>query len=152
MKKVPAWVISITDNLSVAVGEFELVHVLPDVPVLFSVPKAPPYCSQVFIWQNKIIPVMNLAAKLAYQQQASPDAHFIICIFAYRAEVTGLVEYGAIFIKNTPRRIEVGDDQACPLPHELDAWQPYSCCCFQESKTGLVIPILKLEHLFAPPC
>ena len=147
--KVPAWLISITDTLYAAVGEFEMVHVLPDNPVLFNVPKAPHYCQQVFVWQNKIIPIMNLAARFGYEEKLTISEHFIVSIFAYRAEKTGLIEYGALFLTTTPRRIEVSDDQACPLPPDLVAWTRYVNCCFRETESQPVIPILKLERLFA---
>jgi len=147
--KVPAWIISITDTLSVAVGEFELIHVLPDNPELFNIPTAPPYCQQVFIWQNKIIPVMNLAERFGLEKNATPNDHRVMTIFAYRTEKTALPEYGALSLNATPRRSEVSDTQACPLPTELSAWVNYVRCCFQDAESQQSIPILKLEHLFA---
>jgi len=147
--KVPAWIISITDNLSAAVGEFELVHVLPDKPVLFTLPKAPSYCQQVFVWQNKIIPIMNLAEKFGLEKKTATNEHRVMSIFAYRAEKTGLIEYAALLSNATPRRSEVSDDQACPLPTDLHSLTHYVRCCFQDLDTKQTIPILKLERLFA---
>jgi chemotaxis signal transduction protein len=147
--KAPAWIMPITDNLSVAVGQFELVHILPDKPTLFTVPKTPSYCQQVLVWQNKIIPVMSLATRFGEQKDSTIAEHSIIAIFAYRSEITNLIEYGALFVNNTPRRVEVGNEQASPLPPDLVAWTQYISCCFQETDTEQVIPILKLECLFA---
>jgi chemotaxis signal transduction protein len=144
--KVPAWIMSITDTVSVAVGEFELVHILTDNPVLFTIPTAPSYCQQVFIWQNKIVPVMNLATRFNLPEKSND---FIVSIFAYRAEETGQIEYGALFLTASPLRIEVGNTQVCPLPADLTALTPYVRCCFQETKTQQATPILNLEHLFA---
>jgi chemotaxis signal transduction protein len=146
--KVPAWIISITDTVSASVGEFELVHILPDNPTLFTLPKSPPYCRQVFVWQDKIIPMMNLAERFGLEKQ-SVSSHFIVSIFAYRAEKTGQIEYGALCSNTTPRRTEVSDTQACPLPADLSAWTQYVRCCFQETETKKAIPILKLERIFA---
>lgn len=142
--KAPAWIIAITNELLAAVGEFELIHVLPDVPTLFKIPKTPDDCSQVLIWQNRIIPVLNLAARLAN----STEQGSIIGIFAYRTEQQA-INYGALFINGTPKRITVSDEQASPLPVELQAWASYIRCCFQDSSSKQVIPILKLEQLFA---
>jgi len=144
--KVPAWIMSITDTVSVSVGEFELVHILTDTPVLFTVPTAPNYCQQVFVWQNKIIPVMNLATRFSLPKKSD---NIIVSIFAYRAEETGQIEYGALFLTTAPSRIEVGNTQACPLPADLTVLTPYIRCCFQETKTKKATPILNLEHLFA---
>jgi chemotaxis signal transduction protein len=142
--KVPAWIISLTDDLSAAVGEFELVHILPDIPVLFEVPKTPFYCRQVFVWQHKIVPVMDIATRFA---TARSNTSPIIGIFAYRTE-TGLVEYGALLLTTMPRRVEVSNEQACGLPTDLQLWLPYTRCCFQETENQ-AIPILNLERLFA---
>jgi chemotaxis signal transduction protein len=147
--KVPAWIISITDTMFVAVGEFELVHVLPDSPVLYKVPKAPHYCQQVFVWQNKIVPVMNLAARFGLEQKQAINEHLVISIFAYRTEKTRLIDYGALFLTATPRQSEVSDQQVCQLPSHLSAWRHYVRSCFQETDTQKEIPILKLERLFA---
>lgn len=144
--KVPAWIMSITDTVSVSVGEFELVHILTDTPVLFTVPTAPNYCQQVFVWQNKIIPVMNLATRFGLPEKSD---NFIVSIFAYRTEKTEQIEYGALFLTATPSRIEVGNTQACPLSTNLTAWTPYVRCCFQDTKTKKATPILNLERLFA---
>lgn len=147
--KAQAWIISITDTVFAAVGEFELVHILPDNAVLHRVPKTPDYCQQVFIWQNRIIPVMNLATRFALKQESTINDRFVISIFAYRAENTGLLEYGALFLTDTPRRSEVSDEQVCSLPDDLSAWKHYVKSCFQEIKTQKAIPILRLERLFA---
>jgi len=146
--KVSAWIISITDTVFASVGEFELVHVLPDNPSLYKVPKAPHYCQQVFVWQNKIIPVMNLAVRFGLEQESATTHHFI-SIFAYRAEKTGLLEYGALSLNATPTRTEVSDEQVCKLPTDLSPWRHYFRSCFQETNTQIIIPILKLECLFA---
>jgi chemotaxis signal transduction protein len=144
----PAWIISITDTVSLAVGEFELIHILTDPPVLFRVPTAPIYCQQVFVWQNKIIPVMNLATRFSLDISAVSSDHVIVSIFAYRL-TTGQVEYAALFLNATPRRSEVSNEQACQLPADLIAWTPYISACFQETDIKKAIPILKLERLFA---
>jgi chemotaxis signal transduction protein len=146
--KVPAWIISITDTVSASVGEFELVHILPDNPTLFTVPKSPPYCQQVFVWQDKIIPLMNLAERFGLDNQ-SVSSHVVVSIFAYRAEKNGKIEYGALCSNTTPRRTEVSDTQTCSLPADLSEWTQYVRCCFQETDTKKAIPILKLERIFA---
>ncbi|MCX7066803.1 MAG: chemotaxis protein CheW [Methylococcales bacterium] len=146
--KVSAWIVSITDTVFASVGEFELIHILPDSPSLYKVPKAPCYCQQVFIWQNKIIPVMNLALRFGLEQE-SATTHRFICIFAYRAQKTGLLEYGALSLNASPTRTEVSDEQVCKLPTDLSPWRHYFRSCFQEANTQASIPILKLECLFA---
>lgn len=146
--KAQAWILSITDTLFAAVGEFELVHILPDSVELYKVPKAPHYCQQVFVWQNKVIPVMDLAARFGFEQNLTTKEHFFISIFAYRAEKTGLIEFGALLLTDTPRRKAVSDEQACALTTDLYAWRQCFKSCFKDSDTQKEIPVLKLERLF----
>lgn len=147
--KAQAWILSITDTLFAAVGEFELVHVLPDSVELHKVPKAPHYCQQVFVWQNKVIPVMDLAARFGFQQKSTTNAHSFISIFAYRAETTGLIEFGALMLADTPRRKEISDEQSCALTTDLYAWRQYFKSCFKDSGTQKETPVLRLERLFS---
>jgi chemotaxis signal transduction protein len=142
-----AWIMPITDSVFISVGEFELVHVLPDQPQLYKVPKAPRYCQQVFIWQDKVIPVMNLAKRFGFEQHSLVINRFI-AIFAYRAEKTGLLEYGALLLNDTPSRTEVNDEQLCQLPVDLSLWRHCFRSCFRETNLQTSIPILKLERLF----
>lgn len=142
--KATAWIIEIAENFFGAVGEFELIHILPDYPQLFKIPKTPDYCQQVFIWQNRIIPMLNPAKKLLNIDAQGKT----IAIFAYRNQKTNYIEYGALFIANTPNRIEVSDEQAVTLPIHLKPLSIYIQCCFQETDTQNIIPILNIEQLF----
>lgn len=146
--KAQAWILSITDTVFAAVGEFELVHILPDNVALYQVPKAPHYCQQVFVWQNKVIPVMDLAAGFGFERKSTTNEHAFISIFAYRAEKSGLLEFGALLLTDTPRRKEVSDEQACQLPGDLVAWRQYFKSCFKDSDINKEIPVLRLERLF----
>jgi chemotaxis signal transduction protein len=142
--KATAWIIEIVEGFLGAVGEFELIHILPDNPQLFRIPRTPNYCQQVFIWQNRIIPVLNPAKKLLNIEAQGK----IIAIFAYRNPKTNYIEYGALFITDTPSRVEVSDEQAVSLPENLKTWSFYTKCCFQDTDTQNIIPILKIEQLF----
>lgn len=142
--KVFAWLIELTDTTYAAVGEFELAHILPDAPVLFDIPHTPAHCQQVFVWQNKIIPVMNMTARLT---KTINNTNQLVGIFAYRTD-SGRIDYGALLLNAMPRRLEVSDEQACDLPAYLQAWKPYVRSCFQDTENH-VIPILNLERIFA---
>jgi chemotaxis signal transduction protein len=149
MNKASAWILPITDTVAAAVGEAELVHVLPDTPALFEVPLAPPYCRRVLVWQRRIVPVMDLAARF---QGVGPDSNTtptLVGIFAYLAEGTGRLDYGALSLAALPRRREVSDAQACRLPDDFEAWRRYVNSGFRAEAGGRVIPILRLSRLFS---
>ncbi len=43
MSEVNAWLLDLGEGLYAAIGELEMVHLLPDAPALFDVPQSPPY-------------------------------------------------------------------------------------------------------------
>jgi chemotaxis signal transduction protein len=154
MKKASAWILPITQTVSAAVGEFELVHVLPDHPAAFDIPQAPHYCRQVMVWQNRIVPLMDLAMRFQVpgwepEEKSGTAANRVIGILAYRAEGAESLEYGALILSAIPRRCEVNDEQACPLPPWLTPWRRYASACFRPEGPHSAIPVLRLDRLFS---
>jgi chemotaxis signal transduction protein len=152
--KAPAWLLPITGTITAAVGEFELVHILPDPPALFGVPRAPHYCREVLVWQGRILPLMDLAARFDApgRKPALDAARVIVGIVAYRPEQgADALGYGGLALHSVPQRCRVGDDQACSLPPWLAAWTPYVSACFQPEGPRSAVPVLRLERLFASP-
>ena len=47
MSEVNAWLLDLGEGLHGAVGALEMVHVLPDAPALFKIPRSPAYCREV---------------------------------------------------------------------------------------------------------
>ncbi|MFZ2724854.1 MAG: hypothetical protein WAX77_01245 [Methylococcaceae bacterium] len=158
MTMAPAWILPLNETTAVSVGEFELVHTLTDLPSLFSIPKAPYYCQHVMLWQNNIVPVMNLAARFlpisSYtESDYENDIHRLgaLSIFAYQSEQTKQIDYGALLLHSVPQHCEVRDSQQCELPADLVSWKYYFTSCFQVPNSHKVIPILCLERLFGIP-
>lgn len=155
MQTAPAWIFGITKSISAAVGEFELVHLPPEFPVLYEVPKTPHFCQRVMLWQQRIVPVMDLARRFQIpaeentKEAPSPATERRVGIFAYRAKETGTHEFGALFIASLPQRREISDAQLCSLPAGLDAWAPYVISCFQYGGERKAVPILNLAQLFS---
>lgn len=158
MNTVPAWILSLSATRAVSVGRSELVHTLTDLPKLFTIPKTPYYCQHVMLWQKHLVPVMNLSARfLPVTAQTEIDAlndlHRLgaLSIFAYQAENTQQLAYGALLLHAVPQRCEVSDTQHCALPSDFASWRYYVTSCFQTSDTEKAVPILCLERLFATP-
>lgn len=144
-----AWIISITPTLTVAVGEFELVHILPDKPILYKIPKSPHYCEHVIVWENKIIPVMDLSVRFGFTSTLLTTENTIIGIFAYRAEDTEKPGFGAFFMNTTPRRLEVSNTQSCDLPDTFNHWKRYVSSSFKIEDNKKIV-IIRLNRLFLP--
>lgn len=151
MSKATAWMLPVTKAMSAAVGEFELVHILPDRPALFRVPRAPDYCRHVVVWQGRIVPLMDLGARFgAPGRSAGPLAeNGVVGIVAYQSVAADHFEYGALRLEAIPWRCEVTDEQACAFPAWLEVWRPYACACFQPEGPCSAVPILRLDRLFS---
>ncbi|MEI2780026.1 MAG: chemotaxis protein CheW [Candidatus Competibacter sp.] len=63
MAEASAWLLALDAEVRAAVGARELIH-LVQFPTVFEIPDAPPHCRQVLLWQEEIVPVMDVAAWL----------------------------------------------------------------------------------------
>lgn len=153
-KKVTAWLLPITSDITVAVGEFELVHVLPEIPTLFSIPWTPSYCHQVLVWQERIIPLMDLGIRWKMPEKKVETIGLDsskIGLFIYRVIANNSLDYGALKLSAIPQRCEVYDEWGCSLPAE---WRDYARdlhSCFKEKSSSISIPILQLNEIFSVP-
>ena len=66
MAESTAWVLALDQQLRAAVGEREMVHLI-EAPTLLEVPRSPFYCRQVLVWNDAVLPAMDLAAWLRRQ-------------------------------------------------------------------------------------
>lgn len=107
MAESAAWVLALDHQLRAAVGERELAHLI-EVPILLDVPRSPPYCRQVLVWNDTVLPAMDLAAWLRRQpmQRQQPLAG----VFAYQTRPGADPEYGALLLSGIPTRTRVDDD------------------------------------------
>ncbi|NJN45168.1 MAG: hypothetical protein HC808_00150 [Candidatus Competibacteraceae bacterium] len=144
MAETTAWLLDLDSDLVAAVGEREMIHVI-QAPVLFEVPSSPRYCRNVLVWQDNILPIMDIAAwlKKLPGRQVCPVAG----IFAYQTQPDWDIQYGALMLTATPSRTRVNDNQACTLPDQPAGWKTLALSCFTEVERN--IPILDLPTLFS---
>jgi hypothetical protein len=143
MGEASAWLLSLGDEALAAVGELEMVHVV-DSPELFEVPLSPPHCNRVLVWQERLLPVMDLARWLWGQVGERPR---YAGITAWWDAQDGSPRYGALLLAGLPIRIRVSDEDACALPHEPCGWASLALSCFQHR--GGSVPVLDLPHIFS---
>ena len=142
-----AWMVSFRGDTRVAVGELELVHVLPDPPPLFPIVKAPCHCRQVFLWEGRVLALFDLSLWL--DESSAPDDGDHVAVFRYRAAPGAPLGYGALLIHGAPRQVLVNDSQACELPGEAAALRPVVSACFDYG--GRAVPVLNLARIFDAP-
>jgi chemotaxis signal transduction protein len=149
-----AWLLHLHHGQCAAVGEREILYVLPDRAALHPIPCAPAYAANVIIWERRIVPLMDAGLLLL-----DPDVgvggtrmltlHDVIAIVAY-TDAHGETGVGALLLRQVPERVQVSDDWAHDLPAALETSSRYVAACFAHPQHGIV-PILDLVTLFSVP-
>lgn len=145
-----AWLLPFGEGRHAAIGEYELVHIIPDWVRLQSIPLCPVHCHKVFMWQGQLIPVFDPQAWFRPQDTSAADATQdiipIMCIVAYEDDKR-TVGYGGIMLSALPFRTTVLDDQLCDYPDDNDRWSAIAVSCFSDSVGGQA-PVLDLPRIF----
>jgi chemotaxis signal transduction protein len=152
MSAVNAWLLDLGGGLHGAVGDREMIHVLPDPPTLHEIPQSPGYCRQVLVWQGEVLPLMDLAKRLSPEPTDAPDPvsgrRDLVGVAVFQRERGEAPQYGCLLLRSMPARIAVSDADACELPDSLEAMRPFSVSCFSDTKIGPV-PVLDLHRVFS---
>jgi len=145
IKTSRAWLLDFGAGLQAAVGHHEMWQVLISHK-LFNVPGTLPYCNEVLIFQNQILPVVDISQLMAGQRITRPTEP-IVGITVYQNDTTQPVQYSCLHLATMPQNIYVTDEQECELPASQQHWKNVALCCF--SYKDMVIPIINLAHLFS---
>ncbi|HOB62075.1 MAG TPA: hypothetical protein PKI41_08115 [Candidatus Competibacteraceae bacterium] len=138
-----AWILALDGQRSAAVGERELVHLI-ETPTLLEVPCTPAYCRQALVWNDAVLPAMDLAAWL--HGQPVQRWRTLAGVFAYQTRPRAMPQYGVLLLAGIPVRARVADEQACELPKKPGKWRKAAISCFQQGDRP--IPILDLPRIF----
>ena len=145
-----AWILPLDEGRHVAIGEHELVHIIPAWVRLQSIPLCPVYCHKVFTWQGQLIPVFDLQIWLRQRDSVAADTAQdstpIICIVAYEDDNRN-VNYGGMLLSALPFRTEVSDTQLCDFPEDDGRWNTIAVSCFS-APDGSPSPVLDLPRMF----
>ena len=144
MAKSTAWVLDLDGSHYAAVGERQMLHFI-DSPTLLDIPQSPQHCCQVLIWQDNILPVMDLGVWL--RGQVVQRNQLAVGIVAYQDRSGSIPQHGALLLASAPTRTAVHDYQACELPKQPAGWQTLAISCF--AAQDKVIPILHLPYIFS---
>ena len=144
MNSTNAWIMKIDDTIYVSVAQSDLAHVLVE-PDTISIPKTPPYCHQITLWNSHVLPVLDLGCLLRNTGTCSiPN---LAGVFAYK-DSDNVTQYGAMQLTGSPELEQVTNDQICELPDHLHALKSFSLSCFT-SRSGHSVPILDVSKLFS---
>jgi len=147
-----AWLLSFSDQLYAAVGNMEMVHILPNVPELSEISHASVFCKYTIPWERQALPVMDIASFLYREQEQKKNRTCyndkLIGVVAYYDSEKKQQCYGALLIHKVPIRIEVDDKQACDLPESPAEWAKLAISCFEHTNNEYV-PILDIPRIFS---
>lgn len=144
MSRMNAWLLDFGGDCRAAVGTREMLH-LVDAPVTFAVPCTPGYCGHIAIWQDRLLPVMDIAARVGC---VSHKTQFL-AVIGYQQQRGEYPQFGALALSSPPRQLAVSDAQACRLPGEDGAWRELAISCFEHQ--GSPVPVLNLCRIFSTP-
>jgi len=153
-RSAEAWLLSLGATHRAAVGIYEVVHILPYAPAVFQVPQAPAHCRGVILWEERVLPVIDLRALVSSGAAKVDAAHVagleqLVAVVAYQTDRSQIADYGALLLAGLPARTTVTDEQACELDPALASWASFSSSCFRHANLGPV-PVLDLRRVFRP--
>ena len=146
-----AWLLPLSSGLRAAIGESEILYVLPDRPTLHRVPLAPEHAQHVIVWEKRIVPLIYVGQLFA-APGAEASRPVVVAIVAVGADAGPSDDFslGALLLRAVPKRIEVSDASECELPAALAAWENLLSACFLLAEENMAVPILNLAALFMP--
>lgn len=137
-----AWLLDFGHGFRAAVGTRVMLHIA-DYARLRPVPCTPPHCRNVVFWQGRLLPVVDVAARLGGRVQAPR----LLAVAGYREQPGGPARFGALALAAPPVAIEVGEGQSCALPEHPAGWEGFSASCLDYR--GTPIPVLHLPRIFS---
>lgn len=141
MSSKNAWILDFGKDCRAAVGGRELLHLI-DEPATFTVPCTPLYCHEVVFWQERLLPLMDIAT---LQGGVAQQAQFV-AVVGYQQRRGEFPQFGALVLASPPLQVEVSDEQACSLPEDMRSWEKLAISCFEYH--GEAMPVIDLNRLF----
>ncbi len=142
--RVVAWMLDCGSGTVVAVSASNMLHVVEDAAQRFRVPLAPAHCNQVLVWQQRVLPIVDLAVLLTASAPVSKKIYS--CVLGWRAP-GDITEYGVFSTCSLPRRVLVTDDKAVtPTITQAELWRDIALGFF--SYHGHSTPIVDPAAVF----
>lgn len=144
MSKAAAWVMKVDETLYTSVSQTELVHII-NKPVLFNIPGTPEYCQNVIIWNDNILPVVDISC--LRDKNAQHTSREVVAVIIYRDKNNNIC-YGGINLVGSPDLELVENTQMCDFPTQYKDLHEISLSCFK-NKSGHEVPILNMSMIFS---
>jgi len=141
-----AWVLDFGRGLRAAVSFNEMSQVLLE-PSLFVLPHTPRYCYQLYLRNNRFLPVIHIPTLLTASKEPPPETTYFLGLTVYQSKPYESLKYGCLHLDSLPFAIEITNTQSCTLPEDQPLWQMIAMSAF--SYENQKIPVLDLTALFS---
>lgn len=144
MSTSAAWLLECGESLSIAVSDHEMVELVRAARD-HHVPGTPDYCSNVVVWQENIVPIMDIGPLHDSAGEERTDTY--LCLLNYQEAPNSPLQQLALRVNQAPERIQVDDAQVCEFPREFDGsrLKPVTLSCFtHHAKPVLILDISSL--------
>lgn len=139
-----AWLLDLPSGHPVAVAERDIIYIFTELATIFPIPQTPAHVSGVLIWQQRLVPLIDLGVYLrgTFPPELNREYGVMVLLALPGAKL------GALVLKHIPERVEVFDSQQCELPTSSSVhWDSIALSCFRHETRGEV-PILNLSAVF----
>lgn len=144
MTMTEAWLLECGNSLALAVGDHEMAEYVQPQQT-WTVPGAPDYCASIMVWQNNIVPIMDISALESGAMRHGEQSH--VCILHYQEAPGQPLQHLAVRVSRAPQKVKVDDRQACEFPASLESGKlgEVTLTCF--SHDGLPVLIVDIARL-----
>jgi chemotaxis signal transduction protein len=139
------WLVDVGGRWRLAVGGHCVVEYLLSPPT-HPLPRVPAHCLGVLLWQERMIPLVDLGPVLSGEPQPAGRGGLRAVVLAYEEAAGQPLRYGALAVRSAPVEVWASDEMACPLP-ESPALGHLARSCFEHHEE--TIPVLDPAALFA---
>jgi len=143
MSEAAAWIMKVDDSIYASVSQMELVHII-NSPETVRVPNAPEHCQNIIVWNDNILPVVDLA--VLFSKTNTNTGLDVVAVIIFR-DHDNVIQYGGIRLYDSPELETVENGQVCAIPETPEYLQSVSLSCFI-NKRGIEVPILDTSKLF----
>lgn len=144
MSSANAWLLQCSETLTVAVGDHEIIECIQSQDE-HPVPLAPHYCNSVLVWQNRMVPILDLAKAIGLDEPENSTS--IACLLNYQQAPHQPLQQVALRVRKNPEKIYVDDAQAADLSEATTnvLFESIALGCFLHGHQAIaIIDIAKL--------
>ena len=99
-----AWLLECGNSLALAVCDHEMAEYIQPQQT-WTVPGAPDYCGSVMVWQNNIVPIMDIPALDGGIMRNADESH--VCILHYQDAPRQPLQHLAVRVSRAPQKVRV---------------------------------------------